>query len=256
MSKANPAVIGGFVIGAIALIVIGLLVYGGAGWFVQRNKYVAYFPGSVKGLLVGAPVDFRGVTIGQVTEIRVLFNPQRRGREHSGSHGAQPDPDRGHRRRARRLGARGRRASDQCRSARPVAVPESADRVAVRQSGLPQGCAGTAGRRRRALSRDPDHSFRLRAAAADRRRHRRAAAGSGRPPGRRLDQHRRGAGAEPGRHPQDRGGRRRHCGGDQESDAGGGARSWPTLRMRAARSDARPRPWIRSCRATARRSAP
>jgi paraquat-inducible protein B len=76
MSKANPAVIGGFVIGGIALIVIGLLVFGGAGWFVQRNKYVAYFPGSVKGLQVGAPVDFRGVTIGQVTEIRVLFNPE------------------------------------------------------------------------------------------------------------------------------------------------------------------------------------
>jgi paraquat-inducible protein B len=76
MSKANPAVIGGFVLGALALIVTGLLVYGGAGWFVQRNKYVAYFPGSVKGLLVGAPVDFRGVTIGQVTEIRVLFNPK------------------------------------------------------------------------------------------------------------------------------------------------------------------------------------
>jgi ABC-type transporter Mla subunit MlaD len=76
MSKANPAVVGGFVIGAIALVVIGLLVFGGTGWFVKRNKYVAYFPGSVKGLQVGAPVDFRGVTIGQVTEIRVLFNPE------------------------------------------------------------------------------------------------------------------------------------------------------------------------------------
>jgi paraquat-inducible protein B len=74
MSKANPAVIGGFVIGAIALIVIGLLVFGGANWFGERNKYVAYFPGSVKGLRVGAPVDFRGVTIGQVTEITVLLN--------------------------------------------------------------------------------------------------------------------------------------------------------------------------------------
>jgi paraquat-inducible protein B len=76
MSKASPAVIGGFVIGAIALIVIGLLVFGGVNWFGTRNTYVAYFPGSVKGLQIGAPVDFRGVTIGQVTQIRVLFNPQ------------------------------------------------------------------------------------------------------------------------------------------------------------------------------------
>jgi paraquat-inducible protein B len=75
MSRANPAVVGGFVIGAITLIVIGLLVFGGTGWFVPYNKYVAYFPGSVKGLQVGAPVDFRGVTIGEVTDIKVLFNP-------------------------------------------------------------------------------------------------------------------------------------------------------------------------------------
>ena len=76
MTKANPAVVGSFVIGAIALIVIGMLVFGGANWFAERNTFVAYFPGSVKGLRVGAPVDFRGVTIGQVTEIRVLFNPE------------------------------------------------------------------------------------------------------------------------------------------------------------------------------------
>jgi paraquat-inducible protein B len=76
MSKASPAVIGGFVLGAVALIVIGLLVFGGTNWFAKRNQYVAYFPGSVKGLQVGAPVDFRGVTIGQVRQIRVLFDPQ------------------------------------------------------------------------------------------------------------------------------------------------------------------------------------
>jgi paraquat-inducible protein B len=76
MKRANPAVIGGFVVGAIALIVIGLLAFGGAGWFIQRNTYIAYFPGSVKGLQVGAPVDFRGVTIGQVKQIRVLFDPR------------------------------------------------------------------------------------------------------------------------------------------------------------------------------------
>ena len=75
MNRANPAVIGGFVIGAIALIVLGLLAFGGTNWFAKRNKYVAYFPGSVKGLQTGAPVDFRGVTIGRVTDIKVLFNP-------------------------------------------------------------------------------------------------------------------------------------------------------------------------------------
>jgi paraquat-inducible protein B len=75
MNKANPTVIGAFVVGAIALIVIGLLVFGGANWFAKRNTFIAYFPGSVKGLRVGAPVDFRGVNIGQVTDIRVAFNP-------------------------------------------------------------------------------------------------------------------------------------------------------------------------------------
>jgi paraquat-inducible protein B len=77
MTKANPAVVGGFVVGAIALIVIGLLLFGGTSWFAQRNRYIAFFPGSVKGLQVGAPVDFRGVTIGQVTEIRVLYDPEK-----------------------------------------------------------------------------------------------------------------------------------------------------------------------------------
>jgi paraquat-inducible protein B len=76
MNRANPAVVGGFVIGAIVLIVFGLLGFGGSAWFARRETYVAYFPGSVKGLQVGAPVDFRGVTIGQVTQIRVLFDPQ------------------------------------------------------------------------------------------------------------------------------------------------------------------------------------
>jgi paraquat-inducible protein B len=77
MTRANPAVVGGFVVGAIALIVIGLLLFGGTSWFVQHNKFIAYFPGSVKGLQVGAPVDFRGVTIGEVTEIRVLYDPEK-----------------------------------------------------------------------------------------------------------------------------------------------------------------------------------
>ena len=76
MNKANPAMIGAFVIGAIALLVAGLLLVGHVRWFAERNTYIAYFPGSVKGLRVGAPVDFRGVEIGEVADIRVVFDPK------------------------------------------------------------------------------------------------------------------------------------------------------------------------------------
>lgn len=72
--KANPTMIGTFVVGAVALIIAGLLVYGSGRFFRERTKYVLYFEGSVKGLKVGAPVDFRGVKIGTVTDIQVRFD--------------------------------------------------------------------------------------------------------------------------------------------------------------------------------------
>jgi paraquat-inducible protein B len=72
--QANPKLIGAFVLGGLALLGLGVLVFGGTRWFGDRSIYVAYFPGSVKGLQVGAPVDFRGVTIGQVTEIRIRYD--------------------------------------------------------------------------------------------------------------------------------------------------------------------------------------
>lgn len=75
-SKASPKVIGAFVLGGLALLAIGILVFGGMSWFQSRNTLVAYFPGSVSGLRVGAPVNFRGVNVGQVTEIKVLFEQE------------------------------------------------------------------------------------------------------------------------------------------------------------------------------------
>lgn len=77
MSKqASPTVVGAFVVGAIALVVAGLLLFGGGRFFTERVAWVTYFPGSVKGLRVGAPVNFRGVTIGEVTRIQVLYDDQ------------------------------------------------------------------------------------------------------------------------------------------------------------------------------------
>ena len=69
--RANPTVIGAFIIGAVALIVIGLLVLGRGQFFSDTQTFVLYFDGSVKGLNIGAPVDFQGVRVGSVTDIHV-----------------------------------------------------------------------------------------------------------------------------------------------------------------------------------------
>jgi paraquat-inducible protein B len=75
-SKANPAVIGAFVVGAIALAVTGLLVFGSGRMFKHTVKFLCFFPGTVNGLNVGAPVKFKGVEIGAVTDIRIRLEGQ------------------------------------------------------------------------------------------------------------------------------------------------------------------------------------
>jgi paraquat-inducible protein B len=74
--RANPTVIGAFIIGAVALIVIGLLVLGRGHFFSDTRTFVLYFDGSIKGLNIGAPVEFQGVRIGSVTDIRVIHIPK------------------------------------------------------------------------------------------------------------------------------------------------------------------------------------
>jgi paraquat-inducible protein B len=75
MSKqANPTVIGGFVLGALSLVVVGILVFGGGALFRERVPMVTYFPGSVQGLNVGAGVQFEGVTVGRVTGIELSYS--------------------------------------------------------------------------------------------------------------------------------------------------------------------------------------
>ena len=67
--KASKTLIGAFVLGAVALIVAGVVIFGGGKFFKKTVKFVMFFEGSVKGLQVGAPVTFRGVKIGEVTDI-------------------------------------------------------------------------------------------------------------------------------------------------------------------------------------------
>jgi len=79
MSKpVNPAVIGGFTIGAVALLVLALMIFG-AGQEINADKvkYVVFFDSSLNGLEIGAPVKMQGVKIGQVTDISLQVDTKR-----------------------------------------------------------------------------------------------------------------------------------------------------------------------------------
>jgi paraquat-inducible protein B len=69
--RANPTIVGAFIIGAIALLVAGLVIFGSGSFFRQRLHAVAFFGGNIQGLNVGAPVNLRGVRVGTVTAIRI-----------------------------------------------------------------------------------------------------------------------------------------------------------------------------------------
>jgi paraquat-inducible protein B len=73
-SRANPKLIGAFVLGAIGLVVTGLVVFSSGMFFRVRVPIVMYFRESVGGLDIGAPVSFNGVTIGNVTDIDLVWD--------------------------------------------------------------------------------------------------------------------------------------------------------------------------------------
>jgi paraquat-inducible protein B len=70
--QINPTRIGIFVVGAIALAVGAVIVFGSGRFFTEKQSYVSFFEGSVFGLNQGAPVVCRGVRIGSVTDIKLL----------------------------------------------------------------------------------------------------------------------------------------------------------------------------------------
>jgi paraquat-inducible protein B len=77
MSKpANKKVIGLFVLGAIALLVVALVVFGSGKIFKKTVPMVFYFEGSVKGLNIGSAVVLKGVQVGSVTNVVLQFNPK------------------------------------------------------------------------------------------------------------------------------------------------------------------------------------
>jgi paraquat-inducible protein B len=71
MAADRSVAVGAFVLGGLALGVAAILLFGGMTLFSRNVRVVAYFPGSVAGLAVGAPVTFRGVQVGSVAGMRV-----------------------------------------------------------------------------------------------------------------------------------------------------------------------------------------
>jgi paraquat-inducible protein B len=73
--KANPTAIGGFVLGAMVLIVGSILVFSSGALLQKKIPFVTYFPGTVQGLEIGARVEFQGVQVGQVTSVKLDYWP-------------------------------------------------------------------------------------------------------------------------------------------------------------------------------------
>lgn len=67
--RANATAVGAFVLGALAIAVGIVIVFGGGLLNRDVSHYVVFFEGSLEGLAVGAPVKFRGVKVGQVVSI-------------------------------------------------------------------------------------------------------------------------------------------------------------------------------------------
>jgi paraquat-inducible protein B len=72
--RANPRLIGLFVLGAAVLLVGALAVFGGGRLFAAKDTFVMFFEDDVAGLQVGAPVTFRGVRVGSVKDILIRYD--------------------------------------------------------------------------------------------------------------------------------------------------------------------------------------
>ncbi|HTB63062.1 MAG TPA: MlaD family protein [Opitutales bacterium] len=72
--RAKPALIGLFVSIAIVLAVAAVLMFGGGKLFSHEEQFIIYFSEPPNGLSIGSPVKYKGVQIGQVSNIFIHFD--------------------------------------------------------------------------------------------------------------------------------------------------------------------------------------
>ncbi|MHC4388953.1 MAG: MlaD family protein [Planctomycetota bacterium] len=72
--KANYFKIGLFVIVAAILILVAIVLFGSGIFASEKQYFETYFASSVSGLVVGAPVEYRGVPIGRVERVTLAIS--------------------------------------------------------------------------------------------------------------------------------------------------------------------------------------
>jgi paraquat-inducible protein B len=72
--RANPAAIGLFMVGGLALTVVGVATLASTTFLNNQSTFISYFGETVNGLEVGAPVKFQGVPVGRVTDVLIQID--------------------------------------------------------------------------------------------------------------------------------------------------------------------------------------
>jgi paraquat-inducible protein B len=73
-TKASPALVGAFVLGALALAVGALLSFSSFTFLSHPERFVVYFHEPTHGLDLGSPVNLRGVRVGHVVDVNVYYD--------------------------------------------------------------------------------------------------------------------------------------------------------------------------------------
>ena len=74
-AKANATLLGLFVVAGLVLLGAAIVAVAGDKLFTRKTRAVMHFSGSIYGLQVGAPVVFRGVRLGSVASVSVVYDP-------------------------------------------------------------------------------------------------------------------------------------------------------------------------------------
>jgi paraquat-inducible protein B len=72
--SSRPTVVGGFILGALALGIASILFFGGMRLFATTSRAVVFFSEPVAGLDVGSPVTFHGAPVGSVQHIAIRIS--------------------------------------------------------------------------------------------------------------------------------------------------------------------------------------